>query len=119
MHPALARAWLTATDPEEQLWLGGKWSPPSIAGCERGISVDWHFSRLQVAARTVSSGTQKIAVAVADAVWAGWLFCRSAMAKLEAERDAALAERDAARAELAATTVSAQRTNCSGGRPKL
>ena len=31
MHPALAQAWLEATDPADQLWFGGKWSPQSIA----------------------------------------------------------------------------------------
>ena len=31
MHPAMARAWLEASDPADQLLYGGKWSPSSIA----------------------------------------------------------------------------------------
>jgi|EP01047_Picozoa_sp_COSAG01_P063084 hypothetical protein len=30
IHPSLARAWLTADDPETQTFLGGRWSADSL-----------------------------------------------------------------------------------------
>ena len=50
MHPAMARAWLEATDPADQLLYGGKWSPVSIRVAITKLEQERDAARDEVAA---------------------------------------------------------------------